>query len=382
MHCKKADNGVKLIFKAILEYIKNTDKIYIAICLACSAISTITLISIGQSMLGGNYRQALVQAGASLLGIAVAIFLSLLNYQAMAETWKIHSLITWGLVLATFVVGYAPPGTTNKAWIELPFGMSLQPTELAKISFILSFAFHLASVKDDVNEPKTLAKLLLHIGIPAALIMLQGDDGTMIIFVLIALTMLFSAGISYKYIAAGVGAAVVVAPLLWMFYLGDYQKGRILGLFNPDDYPVIMWQQIQGQTSIGSGQILGKGFFGAEHHNVPLAYNDFIFAYIAESVGFIGCLVVLGLVMGLALKTLHTARRSDDRLGFYICVGIFGMLMWQSVVNIGMCLSLLPVIGITLPLFSAGGTSVVTTYIAVGIVLSVYMHNKQRLFGA
>jgi Bacterial cell division membrane protein len=347
----------------------------------CSALSAVALFSIGQNMLDENYRQALVQIGASGLGLVVAIFLSLLDYHALAESWKIHAVAAWGLVLLTFIIGYAPPGTTNKAWIALPFaGLSLQPTELAKISFILSFAFHLSTVKDKVNEPKTLMQLIAHIGAPALLIVLQGDDGTMIIFVLIAATMLFAARLSVKYIVAAGGIAVVVAPLLWFFYLGNYQKGRILALFYPEDYPTIIWQQAQGKISIGAGQILGKGFFGVEHHTVPLAYNDFIFAYIAESIGFIGCIGLFALLLILALKTLNTASRSEDRLGYYICVGIFGMLIWQSVVNIGMCLSLLPVIGITLPFFSAGGTSVVTTYMAIGIVLSVYMHNKQKLF--
>ena len=369
------------VLKPIIEYIKNTDKIYIGICLACSALSVVTLFSIGQSMMNGNYRQAIVQLGATVIGLVVAIFLSVLDYHAMAEAWKFHAAITWGLVLLTFIIGYAPPGTSNKAWIQLPFGgLSLQPTELAKISFILSFAFHLSWVKEKVNEPKTLLQLLLHMGAPALLIILQGDDGTMIIFVMIAITMLFAARISYKYIVAGIGAAVVGAPLLWFFYLGDYQKGRILALLYPEEYPAIIWQQAQGRISIGAGQIFGKGFFDVEHHVVPLAHNDFIFAYIAESIGFIGCMALLIMLLILAFKTLTTAARSEDRLGYYICVGIFGMLIWQSVVNIGMCLSLLPVIGITLPLFSAGGTSVVTTYIAVGIVLSVYMHNKQKLF--
>ena len=202
----------------------------------------------------------------------------------------------------------------------------------------------------------------------------------MIIFVLIALTMLFSAGLSYRYIAAAAGAAVIAAPVLWFFFLGDYQKSRILGLFHPEEYTQVVWQQAQGEISIGAGQILGKGFFGVDHHTVPLAYNDFIFAYIAESVGFIGSVGLLCLLLGLAVKTLMTARRSEDALGYFICVGIFGMFLWQVVVNVGMCLFLMPVIGITLPFLSAGGTSVVTTYLAVGVALSVYMHNRKNLF--
>lgn len=371
---------VFLIFKQIREYIKNTDRLYLVLCMACSGLSCVTLVSLGESFLGGNYRRALVQAAASIVGIAAAIFISTLDYHSMARAWPVHATVAWGLVLLTFFIGYAPAGTTNKAWISLPFDLSLQPTELAKISFILTFALHLSRVSDRVNEPRVLLRLLAHIAAPAFFIILQGDDGTMIVFVLIAITMLFAAGLSYRYIAAAAGAAVIAAPVLWFFFLGDYQKSRILGLFHPEQYPVVVWQQAQGEISIGAGQILGKGFFGVEHHTVPLAYNDFIFAYIAESVGFIGCIAVLALLLGLATRTLYTARRSEDSLGYFICIGIFAMLLWQVIINVGMCLFLMPVIGITLPLLSAGGTSVLTTYLAIGVALSVYMHNRTTLF--
>ena len=153
-----------------------------------------------------------------------------------------------------------------------------------------------------------------------------------------------------------------------------------MALFNPEKYPGVIWQQVQGQISIGAGGIKGIGFFADTHHTVPLMYNDFIFSYIAESIGLIGSIVLIALLFGIAIRALYISRICTDSLGAYICIGIFGMVIFQSLINIGVNLSLLPVIGITLPFVSAGGTSVLTMYIGIGILLSVIMHNRRTLF--
>lgn len=372
--------------KIIKNYLKNTDRLCLLLCVACSVLSVITLTSISyyaadvqQSFLR-NYRLPIVQAGAAMLGIIVAIIISQVDYEALAKLWPVHGLITWGLVLATFLIGYAPDGTTNKSWIGLPLGLSLQPTELAKFSFILTFAFHLDLAKDRLNEPKTIAALLAHLGLPLILIHFQGDDGTALIFLFIGLIMLLCAGIARKYIFAGIAAGVAALPILWFFVMGTYQKERILALFHPEQYTDLLWQQSQAGISIGAGQIIGRGFFSVEHHSVPLAQNDFIFSYISEALGLVGSLLVVGLMFGLTAKIVATAFRSQDRLGALICCGVAAVIASQSIINIGMNLTLLPVIGITLPLLTAGGTSELTIYMLIGLELSVYMRNKSTLF--
>lgn len=378
--------GGGFLLKAIRQYIKDTDKLCILLCTLCSTLSVIALVSISyyassaERSVFANYRMPIVQAGAAAAGLVCAIIISKIDYHSLAGSWPLHMIVTWGLVLATFIIGYAPSNTTNKSWIQLPLGLSLQPTELAKISFILTFALHLDNCRDKLNEPSTLAAILAHLGLPVLLIHFQGDDGTALIFLLIGLSMLFAAGIARKYILAGVGLGAVALPVLWFGIMADYQKERILALFHPDDYTDLLWQQNQGRISIGAGQIVGRGFFRTQHHPVPLAENDFIFSYLSEALGFVGSLLVLALLFALAAKMISTAFRSQDRLGALICVGIFAVITWQAIVNIGMNLSLLPVIGITLPLFTAGGTSVLTTYLMIGLSLSVYMHNKKTLF--
>ena len=372
--------------KAVKEYIRSTDKLFILLCVCCSALSVLALTSISyynssaENSFFVNYRLPLVQAGAAVVGLALAIFISTFDYHALAAGWPFHAAAAWGLVLLTFVIGYAPVGTTNKSWIALPLSLSIQPTEIAKISFILTFALHLDTSKDKMNEPSTMMALLAHLGAPLLLIHFQGDDGTALIFLLIGLSMLFTAGLSRRFIYACMGLAAVALPVLWFGVMADYQKKRIYALFDPDNYTEIMWQQNQARISIGAGRITGRGFFGVEHHPVPLAQNDFIFSYISESMGIVGSLLVLGLLFGLAAKLIATAFRSQDRLGALICVGIAAVILWQTVINVGMNLSLLPVIGITLPFFTAGGTSVLMLYLCMGLALSVYTHNKRTLF--
>ena len=372
--------------KAIREYIKNTDKLFILLCICCSGLSVLALTSFAHDAASvdnsffENYRLPIVQAGAAAAGLICAVFISTFDYHALASSWPFHVAVTWGLVLLTFVIGYSPLNTSNKSWIELPMGLSIQPTELAKISFILTFALHLDNCRDRMEEPGTLVALLAHLGAPILLIHFQGDDGTALIFLLIGLSMLFVAGLPRKYIFAGIGCVVVAVPVLWFFILENYQKERIYALLDPESYPDVMWQQTQAGISIGAGQITGRGFFGVDHHTVPKAENDFIFSYISESMGFVGSLLVLLLLFGLAAKLIATAFRSQDRLGALICVGISAVVIWQTIVNVGMNLSLLPVIGITLPFFTAGGTSVLMLYLCMGLALSVYTHNKRNLF--
>lgn len=391
--------------KLIKEYSRATDWVYLTLCVGCSVLSVLTLISIGTYNLGGfdtdmgsitglgGYRGALVQAIASLLGVVCAILLSCIDYRAMVDAWPLHVAGAWGLVALTFLkvnlgpvsLGYAPGSTDNYSWIRVG-PLSLQPTELAKISFILTFAMHLDMVKNEINEPKTLAKLLAHMAVPVLLVHIQGDDGTAIVFACIGCMMMFVAGLSWRYIAGAVCAGITALAVAVGFFqdkvFKNYQYQRIMALFHMDDpaYADITLQQNKGLISIGAGRIFGRGMFNEYHNYVPKAENDFIFSYIAESIGFVGCVLVLGALFAIAIKTLTTGLRSQDKLGTYICTGVFAAMAWQVIINLGMNLAVLPVIGVTLPFFSGGGTSALMMYLCVGLVLSVFMHNKKSLF--
>lgn len=363
-----------------------TDWFYLLLCIICSALSVAALASWCIFLQSNpadkvDFHVAVVQAVAAGLGLICALVISYMDYHTIAQLWPLHAAASWLLVGATFIWGYNPLDTTNRAWLELPAGLSLQPSELAKISFIITFALHLSKVKEDVNRPGQLALVIAHLAAPALVIHLQGDDGTMLVFAIVGLCMLFAAGLSYKYILAGMGVLAAAVPFAWP-RLDPYQQDRIIALFRQEDpeYAEILYQQLRGAISIGAGQITGRGLFSGEHHYVPLAYNDFIFSYISECLGFLGSIGVLVLLGALCLRTMNTGLRAADDLGGLICVGVFGVLLAQTVINVGMNLTLMPVIGVTLPFFSGGGTSVVMLYLCIGVVLSVFRHRPRDLF--
>ena len=169
---------------------------------------------------------------------------------------------------------------------------------------------------------------------------------------------------------------------MWFFVLNSSQKERVLALIYPERYAAIVYQQLRGQTAIGSGGLFGYGLFQGPYvqgGKIPLGYNDFIFASCGEELGFLGCMAVLILLFAICLRILWVGRHSSDRAGRILCAGIFGMIASQSIINIGMCLFLLPVIGITLPFFSAGGTSLTCLLLGIGVVLSVHKNRNRRV---
>ena len=407
-----------LFLESIQRYWKRTDKTYLLLCILSSSFAVLALSSwaakqgsgfalddvTGQIVGVGDYRRAVVQAGAAAIGLCVAVLLSNIDYRSLVKVWPVHVAITWGMVLPTLfirnvtvgplTIGYNAGDTDNYSWYKLG-GFTLQPTELAKISFILTFAMHLNNVRGKINEPKELGKLLLHMLVPILIIHIQGDDGTAIIYGIIACCMMFSAGLSWKYIIGAISAAAVAVAVAFGFFSDKIGKGyqwyRILAVIDPENktgwapsetvWKNIIYQQQRGEIALGSGGIFGNGIFSGSYYSVPNAHNDFVFSWIGNVTGFVGCCVVLGILFALVCKTFATGARSEDMLGSFICAGIGGALMAQIAVNVGMNLRVLPVIGVTLPFYSAGGSSVLMLYICVGLVLSVYMHNTKKLFG-
>jgi len=412
--CKKGG----AFLESIQRYWKRTDKTYLLLCILSSSFAVLALSSwaakqgsgfalddvTGQIVGIGDYRRAVVQAGAAAIGLCVAVLLSNIDYRSLVKVWPVHVAVTWGMVLPTLfirnvtvgplTIGYNAGDTDNYSWYKLG-GFTLQPTELAKISFILTFAMHLNNVRGKINEPKELGKLLLHMLVPILIIHIQGDDGTAIIYGIIACCMMFSAGLSWKYIIGAISAAAAAVAVAFGFFSDKIGKGyqwyRILAVIDPENktgwapsetvWKNIIYQQQRGEIALGSGGIFGNGIFGGSYYSVPNAHNDFVLSWIGNATGFVGCCVVLGILFALVCKTFATGARSEDLLGSFICAGIGGALMAQIAVNVGMNLRVLPVIGVTLPFYSAGGSSVLMLYICVGLVLSVYMHNTKKLFG-
>lgn len=363
----------------LVRFFRQTDKLLLLLALLLSSISVLLLIGIYQASYV-RLRVVQVQVIATVLGLIGAFIIAQFGYERLAGLWKLYVPLILGLNIFTAFFGELREGTSNRSWLN--FGITtVQPSEFLKVAFILSFAYHLSVVKDRMNYPKTLLALFAHGGVAVGTILLQGDTGVAVIMLLIFLVMIFMGGLSWKIIAAGVAAVAVAVPVGWNFILRDYQKVRFLVLIHPEEYALDeAMQQLEGLLSMGSGQVFGIGLFSTDHNYVPEMYNDFIFTFLGESFGFAGCVLVLLIYAAMLIKILHTAIRCQDELGRLISIGVFAMLFAQITVNISMCLMLMPVIGVTLPLLSYGGSSVLGTYAAIGLALGVYKDNNKNMF--
>lgn len=371
------------VLKSFVSYLKQTEKLYWAIMLIISAYSLLLLKTVPTPSGKKSYFTTMLIA--IVLGYLGSVIISLIDYHDIGTFWYIVAGFCLFLLVFTLKFGLAVTntgGVNARAWINLGV-TTFQPSELVKIGFMITFSKHLTALKERelLKSPLHIVLLACHALIPIALVHLQGDDGAGIIFFFMFLAMAFGAGIQLRYfliLFAAIGASI---PLAWKYVLADYQKQRMLVAYNLDgDYENVLnygWQQYQARISIGSGGIFGRGLFHSPRVNssiVPVQEADFIFSVAGEQLGFIGCGLLILLMLFLLWRTLHIARKSPDLLGSSICMGFFGMIAAQMIFNLGMCLDLLPVMGVTLPFFSAGGSSAACLYFGFGLVENVYMH--------
>ena len=332
------------------------------------AVNTATAVS------ATHRRYVLTQILAVAIGIAVVFILSKVRYDFLGQFSLPIILVSFVLLMFTALFGSYIGGNTN--WIRIGSFM-MQPSEFTKAAFVLTFSTHVANVKDSVNKIKTLALLILHFAAYFVPILLQGDYGSALIYIAAFLVILFLAGLHYRYLVIGGVLAVASAPILWNFVLKDYHKKRILFSLNPElDPQHFGYQPLISRIAIGSGELTGMGYGqGVQSQNqlLPAGRTDFIFSVIGEETGFIGNMVVFGLLILLVVMFARARRRAKDDAGALICCGFAAMFAFQSLINIGMCIGISPVIGVTLPFVSAGGSSVIASFLAVGMTESVLL---------
>lgn len=351
------------------------DLMLVILAIIAAVFGIVAIFSATYSM--GTYRMVMVQCGALVLGIFAMFVISRVDYELWSEATKLIYAGNVVLLVLVLFIGMGRETTGTRGWIDLGI-ISFQPAEIVKLGFILTFANHLQRVRNDVNYIPTLLLLTLHMAVLVGLILLQPDAGTAMVFVFIFLSMLFAAGLSYKYIVAGVGAFVIAAPIFWYFkesFLSTYQINRFLAFFNPYLDPTGSgYNVIQSAISIGSGKFAGKGYLQGSQNQfeyLPAKHTDFIFATIGEEWGFIGALMVVVLLTLIIIRCIYVAMKAGDGYGSLICVGVGAMFAFHVFENIGMCLQLMPVTGIPLPFFSYGGSSLLTNFMAIGFVNSV-----------
>lgn len=372
------------VFTQLREHLSHLD--YPTVLLA-AALSVIGILAVHSATLTkGTARFDVMQIGMSVVGFALMLGLSFVDYDSLTKNYRWILILNGAMLLFTAIFGTGADGggDTNHNWIRVgPVG--IQPAEIGKILYIISFAAHLDNVKHRINNIKTLFGLMLHAGLIIGLIFLEKDTGQATVYIAVTAAMLFAAGLSLWYFVGAGAAGLALAPIVWQ-HLETYQRERILVGFNPELDPLYRgYQAIQSKTAIAAGGLTGLGYRNGlitQTNLLPAKQTDMIFAVIGEEAGFIGAMGTVLLLFGLSARLFRNAMYADKTAGTLICVGVAAMLLYQTIENVGMCLGLLPVIGITLPFISYGGSSVLGMYLAAGVALSVCSKKNRLYFGS
>lgn len=376
---------MKNSFSHIRAFFKKGDMILLALCLIATLLGIVEIASATTAQASGNSRFITNQIGATLIGILLYVVFTVIDINAIAThrmLLTIFNTIAIGLLLFFGVAGT----TGNKSWLHFSFlPFNIQPAEICKITFILIIAKTMSLHKDRISSAGNISQLILFTGYMFALIQFfSSDTGVALPYVFIVVIMAFTGGVKSWWFLGALGAIGVGAPLLWNYVMHDYQKVRFQILWDPTIDPYAQAERYQLSRSLDTlsgGGLTGQGLFHGtqvQAGRLPAQHTDFIFSAIGEELGLLGCLLVLVLLAAIIGRCIYVGVKSRNFLNRMVCFGIASMLMFQAIINVGMCIGLVPVIGLTLPFLSYGGSSIVAMYAAVGLVSSVKYHPDEE----
>lgn len=380
---------MRTFFNKLKIIVKETNKTLFLMCLALTAFGVLLIHSATLYQLNDGEivsRSVLTTVIATTAGVIGCIIISLFEHDFIVRFWPLVGLVCLLLMLSLFVFGCSPSGRDDAiSWLKFGF-FYFQPSELLKVGFTITFSVHLDNVKDELDKFSNIIYLGLHAGLAIILVIATGDLGSALVFMVMTIGLLFLAGVQLRYFAIGAGAVALLAPVIWMEFLSDFQKQRFLAVYAPSQltestYRTVIYQQQQGLSAIGAGRLTGQGLFNGTYtqaHLVPENQNDMIFSVVGEELGFIGCIALLLFILLIVLKIISIGKNAVNNVGRLMCYSVAIMIAAQTVINIGMCLKVLPVIGITLPFLSSGGSANLCIYLSIGLVLSVYRTSVDR----
>jgi rod shape determining protein RodA len=357
-------------------------------------LATLGLVAAGVYTIGtatntdipGNPHYYLIrQAVYGGVGIVFMLLAARFDYSRLRE-WRLG---LYGVMIATILLtlGLGTATRGSKRWINFPF-FSFQPSELGKVLLTLALAGFLVDRTRRVGEKETTARTMLLAVLPAMLVIVQPDLGSGFVYITIALALLFIAGTKWTHFAllgvlttAAVAAVLVVGPAMGTHFLKDYQVQRLTAFVHPSDNPRDQGYQLkQSITAIGSGEKVGRGANGATQTKldfIPEHHTDFVFSVVGEEFGFVGAAIVLSLYALVIWRGLRILTMAKNLYGSLVAGGIVAMLMFQVFVNVGMTVGIMPITGVPLPLMSYGGSSVIVTLLALGLLQSVHVQARE-----
>jgi len=380
---------MKTFVRSFIRFMSEADIFLLSLGIISAVYGMLLISSVLSNNPDATGGEIYVQIGAMIIGVGLFVLFSYLDVDIIADKSRLLLLFS-ALFIGTLYFWGVEGETGNRAWLRF-FNIGIQPAEIVKIPFIIIIARMISNFRErkTLNSFMSLLQIaLVFVFLFALILIISADLGSAIVYAFILLIMLFVGGVTLRWFAAGAAGVVAVFPLFWLEYMTERQRGRILAPFAPDAlepefYARIAWQAEQSVKAIASGgftgQGLGKGYM-TQRQLIPAQFTDFIFSAAGEELGFAGCLAIVVLLVAIIIRCVYVGIKSNNSLGMLVCFGVAAMLIMQTIENIGMCLGILPVIGITLPFFSYGGSSIVTCFAALGIVSGIKMRPKPIRF--
>ena len=373
----------------IKEFFQRADIFLLVICILCSIFGITMIEKAVTGMYEGGWNMSVpakylaVQIGSMILGIVAFVLFTVIDVDLVARQWKLLMLVDLVLLVALVLFG-EDDGTGNSAWIRFA-GIGVQPSEIIKVIYIIVSARQMTYLKEykDINSFFSVVQMAAHfLLVFGSIVVVSSDLGSASIILGIFIVMFFALGVRLYWFAAGGAAVAAAIPLLWNYFLKDYQKKRLIAPYDPSIDPEgwgITWQTTQSKMTLASGRLTG-----VEEGHTPSVFTgkhtDFIFSCVGENLGMIGCIVVILLLMIIIIHCVRIGLKSGRTFDMLVCIGVAAAVTFQTFINIGMNIGITPVIGITLPFFSYGGSSMVTMFAAMGLVSGIKYKLKPEHF--
>jgi len=372
-------------FKSALRFFRDADMFLLACCIA-SAIYGVVLID----SITGRSGEAYVQIGAMVIGLFLFILFSYIDIDIIADKSRLLFLFSIAMIATLLLWGEGEADVGRRAWLRF-LNIGIQPAEIVKIPYIIIIANMIARFKEykTFNSFMSIFQIFVVFAILfGSVLVISQDMGTALVYFGILIIMLFAGGMKLRWFAIGAALITAATPLIWDVVLSDKQKIRIQAPFLQEAVDPtrndVLWQTDRSIEAIATGGFIGQGLGNGRltqtPGGIPAQHTDFVISAAGEELGFLGCMLIIALMVTIIARCVNVGIKSNNPLGLLVCIGVAGMMMTQTIMNIGMALGLLPVIGITLPFFSYGGSSLVTSFAAMGIVSGIKMRPKPVRF--
>ena len=374
---------MRRMLQSIWNVFRRGDLVLLLLCVVTSIYGCVIVAS--STNHNGTIRYVIIQAAAIVLGVMCYVGVSAIDLDWICEHRRV--LVCFNIFLLLLLIPFGEDFKSgNRSWLNLPLmPVSIQPAELCKITYVLIMASVMSAHQQRISSVKSVFWMVFHLVLLVGTnILISKDAGVSLIFVFIFIGMAFAGGVSLFWFLTGGGLLVAGTPIIWNYIMNERQRKRFQVLWDPTIDPLGIderYHSVRSLKSLTGGGLTGQGLFNGNRTQIgalPAQHTDYIFSAIGEELGYIGCVLTLVLLLGIIIRIIQVGSRSQNYLRRMVCFGAAMALIFQVCSNVGMCIGLTPVIGLTLPFVSYGGSSIVSLYAMLGLVSGVYARPAPR----